>query len=167
MPPAWRKQILAPIYALCISFVFVLLFAMALREPNKPPDPVDPTRQPTIQPTPPTASAEPTEPASSPTPISPTTVIRAEVVDTRRLDDISIQIWDEELSMLIKEGRLDANGSFPADGKLDGLRVCIKDTQGYQVAEPDPSKTKDHLSCTSLIPATPDVPVVVKLSKPM
>jgi hypothetical protein len=31
VPPVWRKQILAPIYAaLCISFVFVLLFAMIL-----------------------------------------------------------------------------------------------------------------------------------------
>ena len=162
MPPAWRKQILAPIYALCISFVFVLLFSMTLKQSEKTSDPVVSASQSAVPPTPPATGVKPTAPTSPLPQNSPNTIIRAEVVDTSQLHDVSIEVWDGNNK--IKEGKLDASGSFQADVKLDGLSVCIKAPNGYQVIGSGPSKTNDDLSCTRPILAAPNEGVV-ELSK--
>lgn len=162
MPPVWRKQILAPIYALCISFAFVLLFSITFEQPEKPSEPDVSTSQSPVQTTQPTTDVKPTESTSPPPQNSPKTVIRAKVVDTSQLHDVLIQAWDGNKK--IKEAKLDASGSFQADVKLDGLSVCIKAPNGYQVIGSGPSRTKDDLSCTRLILEAPDEGVV-ELSK--
>jgi hypothetical protein len=162
VPPVWRKQILAPIYALCISFVFVLLFSITLRQPEKTPDPGVPTSSPPVQSTPPTTDVNPTASTSPPPQNSPKTVIRAKVVDTSQLHDVAIQVWDGNKQ--IRKDKLDASGSFKTDVELDGLSVCIKAPNGYQVIGAGPARTDDGLSCTKPILAAPDEGVV-ELSK--
>lgn len=165
MLPAWREHILAPVFALCMSFIFVFLFSMTLEQPKKPPEPDVSTIPPAVQPTQLTAKVEPTAPTSLPPQNPPAKVIRAEVVDTLRLDDISIQVRDEQHQNPIREGKLDQSGSFRVTEKGDGLHVCIKAPNDYRViVEPGSIEKKGDLSCTSLIPAVPGE-VIFKLSR--
>jgi hypothetical protein len=159
--PGWRQHILAPIFALCMSFIFAFLFSMALEQPKKPPEPDVSTSPSAVS----TAKVEPTAPTSPLHQNSPAKVIRAEVVDTRLPDDVSIQVWDEQLLHLIREGKLNTNGSFRVTEKGRGLHVCIKAPNDYRViVEPGSIEKKGDLSCASLIPVVPGE-IIFKLSR--
>lgn len=176
-PSTLRRPILAPVYALFISFALVLLFATMLERSGTLSGPVVSTGVPVtdVPAAPPAQSTSSLSATSTSAPDETQyTVIRAEIMnpssaaESALLAGLEIEFWDEKLEMRIRSAALNAKGHFQEDvNNAEGQRVCLKAPDGYLVTDPQPIMPKNGFSCTGPVQReeSKEKEIVFKLSK--
>ena len=133
MADGWRSRNMAPVYALVISFLLVLVFGLVLRtEPSAQPEPKE---------TPTTKPVPEEEPADDGWQFRVSQVGNNKIQAPDQLQ--AFAMWDDMVTPVVDLEQLSDEG---VDGDADDVIVCVKLPAHWSM--PKPTKTIGDYTCT-------------------